>query len=67
IKLKPSQASWIDNYYNPMEARFDDFLKKYDYSKSARKLVENSKEEIKMYRKYKDYFSYGFYIACRIN
>ena len=34
---------------------------------SALEQTENNKEEIKMYRKYKDYFSYGFYIARRIN
>lgn len=60
------QSSWIDNYYKPIEDRFDDFLNQYNNSETARKLVENEKKEIQIYKKYKDYFSYGFYIAKKI-
>jgi cyclopropane fatty-acyl-phospholipid synthase-like methyltransferase len=60
------QSSWIDNYYKPIEDRFDDFLTKHNNSQNARKLVENEKEEIRIYKKYKEYFSYGFYIAKKL-
>jgi len=58
-----SQNSWIENYYKPMEARFDAFLKRNDSSELARKVVEDNKAEIDLYHKYKDYYSYGFYVA----
>jgi len=61
------ESSWIDNYYRPMEERFEDFLIKHNYSEAAERLIENEKDEIRLYQKYKDYFSYGFYIAQKLN
>jgi ubiquinone/menaquinone biosynthesis C-methylase UbiE len=58
-----SQDSWIENYYKPMEARFETFLKRNNNSELARKVVEDNKAEIDLYQKYKDYYNYGFYIA----
>jgi cyclopropane fatty-acyl-phospholipid synthase-like methyltransferase len=58
-----NQDSWIENYYKPMEARFVSFLKRHNNSKLACKVVEDYKSEINLYLKYKDYYSYGFYIA----
>ena len=60
------QNSWIDNYYKPIEERFSSFLEKHNNSEIARNIVEAEKEEIKLYKKYKDYYSYGFYIARKI-
>ena len=61
-----SQNSWIDNYYKPIEKRFSAFLQKHNNSEMARNIVEREKEEIRKYLKYKDYYSYGFYIAKKI-
>ncbi len=58
-----SQDSWIYNYYKPMEERFDPFLKRHGNAEIARKVVNDNKTEIELYKKYKDYYSYGFYIA----
>ncbi|MCB1157293.1 MAG: class I SAM-dependent methyltransferase [Leptospiraceae bacterium] len=60
------EKSWIDNYYSPMEKRFDTFLKKHGNSDIAEAIVEGEKHEIYLYKKYKDYFSYGFYIARKL-
>ena len=60
-----NQESWIENYYKPMEARFESFLKRHNNSELARKVVEDNKSEIILYLKYKDYYGYGFYIARR--
>jgi len=58
-----SQDSWTENYYKPMQARFETFLKRNDNSELARKVVEENQAEIDLYQKFKDYYSYGFYIA----
>lgn len=58
-----SQGSWIETYYKPMEARFEAFLNRHNNSELARKVVDEYKSEINLYLKYKDYYSYGFYIA----
>lgn len=60
------ENSWIDNYYQPMEARFDNFLKKHNHSEIAKNIVETEKEEIRLYKTYKDYLSYGFFIAQKL-
>ena len=54
---------WLENYYIPMQNRFDHFLEKYEYSDLAQSFVNQEREEISMYEKYKDFYSYGFYIA----
>lgn len=61
-----SQKSWLDNYYRPIEESFPAFLQRNDNSEAARSIVEMEKEEIAIYEKYKDYYSYGFYIARKI-
>ncbi len=58
-----SQDSWIENYYKPIQARFETFLKRNDNSELARKVVEDYQAEIDLYQKFKEYYSYGFYIA----
>ncbi len=60
------EKSWIDNYYSPIERRFDSFLLKYNNSENAKAIVEGEKQEIALYKKYKDYLSYGFYIAKKL-
>ncbi|ORC29898.1 SAM-dependent methyltransferase [Marispirochaeta aestuarii] len=60
------RSSWIDNYYEPMEERFEDFLIRHGNSEAAMRIVDAEKEEIRKYRKYKNYFSYGFYVAKKL-
>lgn len=58
-----SQDSWIETYYKPMQARFENFLKRNNNSALSRKVVEDNQAEIDLYQKFKDYYSYGFYVA----
>ncbi|HMQ49329.1 MAG TPA: class I SAM-dependent methyltransferase [Saprospiraceae bacterium] len=58
-----SQDSWIETYYKPMQARFEHFLKRNNNSVLARKVVEDHQAEIDLYLKFKNYYSYGFYLA----
>ena len=59
-------ASWIENYYRPMEARFAAFLDKHEHSEMAQAQVEADRDEIEKYQRFKDYFSYGFYVAQKV-
>jgi len=58
-----SQESWFVSYYKPLQTRFETFLKRNNNSELARKVVEDNQAEIDLYQKFKDYYSYGFYIA----
>lgn len=60
------QHCWIDNYYTPIQKRFPEFLDEYQGSDIAKEIVDYEKEEIRMYEKYKEFYSYGFYIARKI-
>jgi ubiquinone/menaquinone biosynthesis C-methylase UbiE len=57
---------WIDEYYTPLENGFDNFLERNSNSEDARKIVEENKREIELYKKYKDCFSYGVYVAKKV-
>jgi len=54
---------WIDNYYQPILGRSEEFLKKYNYADELKEFVEASKIEADMYNLFKDFYSYVFYIA----
>ena len=58
---------WIENYYRPMQSRFDTFLGRHGQSDQAKVIVEAEKHEIALYEKYRDYYSYGVYIAKRMS
>jgi len=58
-----SQDSWVETYYKPMQARFENFLKRNNNSVLSRKVVKDNQAEIDLYQRFKDYYSYGFYIA----
>lgn len=54
---------WIDNYYKPLMEASEAFLKKYDYADEVKEFIEVGKSEADMYNRFKDYYSYVFYIA----
>ena len=58
---------WIEEYYQPLEEGLGNFLKRNNHSESAKAIVAETQQEIAMYKKYQDYFSYGFYIAKKIS
>ncbi|MCT4656349.1 MAG: methyltransferase domain-containing protein [Cohaesibacter sp.] len=60
-----SEDCWLENYYKPLEGRFEAFLAKHQ-GKEAKELIEAEITEIDLYRRYHDYYSYGFYIAQKI-
>ncbi len=63
LVLPPS--NWIDNYYAPTEARMPAFLERHADTPEAQELAAMEREEADLYRRYQDWFSYGFYVARR--
>lgn len=57
------EESWTQNYYKPLEDDFENFLVRNNNSLLAQKVLQDYKFEMELYKKYKDYYSYGFYIA----
>jgi SAM-dependent methyltransferase len=58
---------WLDNYYRPMQNRFKSFLKRNDNNEKARAIVEAENREIELYEKYRTHYSYGVYIARKLD
>jgi len=54
---------WLENYYRPLQRRFDQFLEQHDQSEQSRAIVAAEKHEIALYEQYRDYYSYGVYVA----
>lgn len=59
------ESCWIENYYKSLENRFDEFLAKHN-NDDGKAIIDAGRKEIALYKKYKDYYSYGFYIAQKI-
>jgi hypothetical protein len=58
-------TSWVDNYYEPIEERMPAFLERHAGLPEAAEVVELERREADLYKRYQDWFSYGFYVARR--
>ena len=58
-----SEESWINNYYGPLERTLISLEKSNSLSGDIAEVVKAYHQEIDLYRRYKDYIGYGFYIA----
>lgn len=56
-------SCWIDNYYTPTAQRIPDFLERHIDEPEATEIVEMERQEADLYRRYQDWFSYGFYVV----
>lgn len=54
---------WLDNYYRPMQSRFDAFLARHGHSEEAKAIVAAEAREIALYEQYSACYSYGVYVA----
>ncbi|MGD9131301.1 MAG: class I SAM-dependent methyltransferase [Candidatus Bathyarchaeota archaeon] len=54
--------SWWDNYYTPIETKLPSLKAKYKDDEEALQVIAYEETEIKMFRKYSDYYGYAFYI-----
>lgn len=59
-------TNWLENYYGPLERRLPAFLERHADLPEAAEIAEAERKEAELYRRYKDWFSYGFYVARRL-
>ncbi|WP_116365220.1 class I SAM-dependent methyltransferase [Parahaliea mediterranea] len=59
-------ACWLDNYYQPLEARFPGFLAQHGNSPAATALVAAERRDIALYHQHQRHYGYGMYIARKI-
>lgn len=57
---------WTEKYYNPLLKSHPRFLERFGHMETAHSIVRTDRQEADFYTKYKDYYSYGFYIAQKI-
>ncbi len=59
----PAEA-WWQGYYSPMEARLAELKAKYDGDSVAESVLAECQEEIECFRRYHDFYSYGFFVMA---
>lgn len=57
---------WIEHYYAPQAAVREKFLEKYPADKAVADLVAFSRQEEELYRQYKAFYGYVFYIGKKM-
>ncbi|MBF0651864.1 class I SAM-dependent methyltransferase [Dysgonomonas sp. GY75] len=60
------ETCWTDHYFTPMIRAQKMFLDKYAGNKTAEEFVELQRYDAEMYRKYKEFYGYVFFIAKKI-
>ncbi|MBN2655147.1 MAG: class I SAM-dependent methyltransferase [Nitrospirae bacterium] len=60
------EKCWTDHFYALQVSAQEKFLKKYAGNKAAEELVAYQRHEAELYRKYKDFYGYVFYIGKKI-
>jgi len=57
------QNSWTDNYYKLLKAEIGLFLYRHPDSELAKQVADETIADFDLNKKYRDYYSYGFYVA----
>ncbi len=57
------ESCWIENFYAPQEKAMELFLEKHKGNRGAEEFVASQRHEAELYRKYKQYYGYAFYIG----
>jgi len=57
------EKCWTDNYFTPRTEAEKRILALFPDNKAVEMMIENSKHEVKLYKKYKKYYGYVFYIG----
>jgi cyclopropane fatty-acyl-phospholipid synthase-like methyltransferase len=62
-----SEESWLSNYYGPLEMELAALKQHYSIDKELKEVIQAYQNEIALYKRFKDYFGYGFYVARKVN
>lgn len=57
---------WEEYFYAPCHRAQEEFLKRYPNNKTVENLIEGQRHEEILYRKYKDFYGYVFYIGKKM-
>ncbi len=60
------EACWTQHYFAPKAVAEEIFLKKYSGNKTAEGFVASQRDEAELYRKYKEFYGYTFFIAKKV-
>lgn len=60
------ESDWIEHYYAPLEAKSNAFLSDHNHSEMAQAVVTENQKEFDLYKTFKAYYSYGFYVMQKI-
>jgi len=58
-------ASWVDQYYGPLEEKLNEMEPQWKDIPEAMEVIREARHELKMFEKYSDYYSYGFFVMGR--
>ncbi len=59
------ESAWWDQYYHPLQERLRFIREKYATDPEKLEVVESTRVEIDLYRKYSSYYGYVFYLMQR--
>jgi len=62
-----SEESWLTTYYAPLEKELIRLEANHTIEQEQKEIIESYQNELALYKKYKHYVGYGFYIARRLN
>lgn len=57
---------WTEHFYAPQAVAQEAFLQKYSGNKSVEQFIASERREAELYKKYKAYYGYVFYIGKKI-
>ena len=60
------EKCWTENYFSPRQSAEQAFSERYAGNKTVEEYIANSKYEIELYSKYKQYYGYVFYIGKKL-
>ena len=58
---------WLENYYSPLIKKAEEMMVKYEADEDKIEFIKQELSEVNLYKRYSDYYSYGFYIARKTN
>jgi SAM-dependent methyltransferase len=56
-------SAWWDEYYGPVEEKLASIESRHKDDREALEVIEETRAEIDIYKKYSDYYGYVFYVA----